>query len=40
MFFLRKLYEFKENKKIIHFFTVEDKKYLKCSYLVAMHDTN
>jgi len=36
-FFLRKLHEFKENKKNIKSFTTEDKKYLKCSYLVAMH---
>lgn len=37
IFFLRKLHEFKENKKIIKSFTTEDKKYLKCSYLAAMY---
>lgn len=29
-FFLRKLHEFKENKKINKSFTTEDEKYLKC----------
>lgn len=38
--FLRKLKEFKQNKKMIKTYTVEHKIYLKCSHLAALHIAN